>query len=617
MRISRTRLALAALLVSASIPALGQDSQRQRPESILPPGFGDTPAPIPAPAPTVAPPPSQGGAPRPRPVPTSTPSVNIGVPGTPVLPGPLPGATPTPGTPPAPTDFGAFVRADMPVYARRSLARVGVAGPAEGAMGPRAFGQADGRFLEALMRHVQPTFASRWVSIALRRALMARVDTPRGVNGVDFAAERAWLLARMGESVAARAMTQSVDSDRYTPKMYEAAMQAALATGDPGALCPMAEAGAKLARERGWVLARAMCAGLAGQPGRAQPMIAAARRSGLASGIDLLLAQKVAGTGTRGRQAVTIEWDGVPNLTAWRYGLATATQVDIPDALLGGAAPAVQGWRALSPMLAPHIRATVAELAAARGILSNAALVDLYGAIDAGDDQSLAEAGIARDLHAAYAGADRATRMDALRRLWNEPKTEEGRYARLVLTARAATHVPVDTDGADVDRLVAAMLSAGLDRAALRWQAKAARGGDAWAMLTIVDPARTTLSYSDVTAYAAKDDAEGVKRRMVFAGFAGLGRMAPSEVDRGASALGVPVGRQSAWSRALGRAALARQPGTVVLLCAAGLQTTRWHGVSPEALYHIVLALRAVGMENEARMVAIEAITRVSPRTER
>lgn len=513
---------------------------------------------------------------------------------------------------PAPTDFGAFVRADMPAYARRSLARVGAAGPAEGAMEPGAFGSADGRFLEGLMRRLKAPIASRWVSIALRRALLARVDTPRGLNGSDFAAERAWLLVRMGESVGARALAQAVDTEDYTPKMYQAMMQAALATGDPGALCGTVEGGAKQGRERGWVLARAMCAGLAGQSARAQPMIAAARRTGFAGGIDLLLAQKVAGTGARGRQAVTIEWDAVDHLSAWRYGLATATGVDIPDSLLVATTPAVQGWRALSPMLALPARARVAEPAAARGILSSAALVDLYGAIDAGDDDSIAEAGIARDLQAAYAGGDRATRMDALKRLWDEPRGEEARYARLVLTAHAATRLPTDTRDADIDRLVAAMLSAGLDRAALRWRGLAPRGSDAWAMLALADPVFASYTYGGVSGYAGKDDPEGLKRRMLFAGLAGLGRMPVGDVERGASALGVPVGHETSWSRAIDRAALARQPGTVVLLAAVAMQTTRWHGVSPEALYRIVLALRAVGMENEARMIAVEAVARVA-----
>lgn len=608
MRISSTRAVVAVLLASVAIPALGQDSRGASPESILPPGFGDTPAP--APSPRAAPPPPTAPATPRSPVSVTPRPLDPDVPVATALP--LPGATPTPGALPAATDFAAYVQADMPDYARRSLGLVGVAGPAEGAMAPDAFGTADGRFLEGLMRRLKAPIASRWVSIALRRALLARVDTPRGVNGSDFAAERAWLLVRMGESVGARALVQAVDNDRYTPKMYQAAMQAALATGDPAALCPTVEAGAKQGLERGWVLARAMCAGLAGQPGRAQPMIAAARKSGLAGGIDLLLAQKVAGTGARGRQAVTIEWDNVEMLSAWRYGLATATAVDIPDALLNGAAPAVQGWRALSPALALPARARVAELAAARGILSNAALVDLYAAIDAGDDDSIAEAGIARDLQAAYAGPDRATRREALRRLWDEPRAEEAYYGRLVLTARAATHLPTDTKDADVDRLVATMLSAGLDRAALRWRGLAPRGGDAWAMLALADPAFASYSYGDVGSYAGKDDPDGLKERMLFAGLAGLSRMPVAEVERAASSLGVPIGRESSWTRAIGRAAQAHQPGTVVLLAATAMQTRRWRGVAPEALYHIMLALRAVGMQNEARMIAVEALTRVA-----
>ena len=300
------------------------------------------------------------------------------------------------------------------------------------------------------MRRLDAPVASRWLSIALRRALMAKVHTPQGVNGADFAAERAWLLLRMGESVAARAVVQSVDTEDYTPKLYQIAMQAALATGDPAELCPLADAAVTVSPERGWVLAQAMCAGLAGQPAKAQQLITAARKTGVAGGVDLLLAQKVAGAGSQGRQAVTIEWDGVDRLTAWRYGLATATGVAIPDNLLATVQSNVQSWRAQSPVLEPRSRAGAADQAAVRGVLSNAALVDLYGAIDAGDDQSTAENGTARDLRTAYTGADWPTRLDALKQLWDEPATPDGRFARLILTARAAARVPVDVEQPDM-----------------------------------------------------------------------------------------------------------------------------------------------------------------------
>lgn len=607
MRISRSKVALAALAAALAIPALGQD----KPESILPPGFGDpTPAPS-APRPRAAQPirPDAVASPvAPRP---AAPVLAPVLPDAPdAAPAPLDAPTPT-ATPPAATDFSAFVRADMPAYARRSLDRVGVAGPAQGAMGPDAFGRADGRYLETLMRRLAPPVASRWVSIALRRALLARVDTPSAVNGADFAAERAWLLVRMGESVGARAMVQAVDTEDYTPKMFVAVMQAALAAGDPAALCPAVEAGANLGAERGWILARAMCAGLSGMPAKVQPLLAQARRTRLAGGVDLLLAQKVAGAGQSGRQAVTIEWDDVSQLTSWRYGLAMASGVEIPATLLATGTPAVDGWRALAPTLAPNVRAAAAELAAARGILSSAALIDLYSAIDAGDDQSIAEAGIARDLRAAYDANDVAARADALKRLWDEPKTAEGRYARLVLTAGAAARIPQTLEKPDVDRIVASILSAGLDPRAQRWRDKASRGSDAWAMLMLTDPAEPVESYDSVGAYAGANDSDGRKQRMFFAGLAGLGRMSASEVERGARTLGVRVGHEDSWTRAIGKAALDHEPGTVALLSAVGMQTRLWRGVSPEALYHIVLALRAAGLPGEAKLVAVEAMSRL------
>jgi hypothetical protein len=481
----------------------------------------------------------------------------------------------------------------MPSYARRSLSRVGVAGPTEGAMAPDAFGRADGRYLETLMRRLRPPLASRWLSIALRRALMARVDTPRGVNGADFAAERSWLLVRMGESVAARAMAQAVDTEDYTPKMFEAAMQAALASGDPAALCPAAEDGAALGRERGWVLARAICAGLSGTAAKAQPMLAAARKSRIAGGVDLLLAQKVIGNGGRARQAVTIEWDSVPYLTAWRFGLATATGVEIPESLLESSSPAVQGWRALSPSLAPGVRAAAADIAAARGILSSAALVDLYAAIDAGDDQPSTPAGVARNLRTAYEGTDADARADALGKVWDQPKDDEARYSRLVLTASAAARIPTSLAKPDTDRLIAAMLSAGYDTQALRWGGKAERGSDGWAMLTLADPAGAVIGYGEVSAYAGAKDADGLKRRMFFAALAGLGRLSAADVTQGAEALNVPVSRADSWTRAIAKAALDNEPGTVVLLAATGMQSRSWRGIPPEALYHVCAAWSA------------------------
>jgi hypothetical protein len=576
---AKAGLALAALVAGAA--AVAQD---RSPESILPPGF-DQPA-TPAPAPSSAPAPTTAA-----PAPSATAA----------LPGGVPSPTPSPSPSASPTMSAAELAAyEMPAFARRSLDRVGAAD----AFSPQAFGDANGRWLELLMRRTAAPLPSRWLSITLRRMLVSAVDTPAGVNGADFAAERAWLLLRMGESVAARALVEGVDLDNATPKLSQVWMQAMLATGDPGGLCPMAPIALSREPERGWIMARAMCAALGGPAGSARSLFAQARRRRIANGVDLALVQKVMGAGANSGQAATVEWEPVGELTAWRWGLATATGETVPDTLYATAGPQLSGWRAQAPAIALADRVAPAERAATLGVLSSAALVDLFSAANDLDDTPSGVAAVANDLRTAFMGGDVGARKAALETLWNG-----GGYARLILTAAAAARLPVDRDDVDADRLVAAMLAAGLDRPAMRWAGAVPEGGDAWAMLRLADPEGGRVGYGSVTGYAAKENAER-KRRLFFAGLAGLGRLSPDDVERGAGALDVKIGARNGWTRAIDRAASTGQPGTVVLLAAIGMQTPAWSGVPAEALFHIVAALRAVGMDGEARMIAAEAIAR-------
>jgi hypothetical protein len=352
-------------------------------------------------------------------------------------------------------------------------------------------------------------------------------------------------------------------------------------------------------------MAQAMCASLAGENARANALLKAGRRRNVATGVDLLLTQKVIGAASGGG-AVTIEWPGVDRLTVWRFGLASATGAAIPDDLYATAGRQATYWRALSPAVPLTERVRAAEAAAGQGVLSNLALVDLYGAIDEADDAPAAASAAAQDLRVAYTGATNDARLAALRQLWGARPD----HARLVLTARAAVRIRPAADHPDEDRIVASLLSAGLDRTAVRWRGKVSEGGDAWAMLVLTDPDLSErLSYSTLAGYAGTGDAR-LKQRMLFAGLAGLGRLAPDDVERAAQALEVRIGAENSWTRALDRAARANQPGTVALLAAVGMQTATWRGVPPEVLYRVVGALRAVGLGGEARMIAAEAIAR-------
>ncbi|MFD1034417.1 hypothetical protein ACFQ15_07115 [Sphingomonas hankookensis] len=592
----RLRIGIAAAaLIAIGVPAIGQDV----PESLLPPGFGDAPAPAPTPTPRPTAAAPAGG-------PNFAPSAPIVQP-IPGVPGPASTPTPTASATPVAISPEALRQYELPDYARRSTASIGIAGQG-GAFGSDAFGSSDGPWLQRIMRSLDAPVASRWVSIGLRRALVSDVATPGGVDGADYAAERAWLLVRMGEAPSARALVQSVDIENYTPKLFQIAMQAMLATGDPGGLCPLVTPAMAQSNERGWRLANAICLGLSGKAREAGRIVDQARRAAPGGGaIDVALAEKLVGKGSAGRREATIEWDGIDRLTAWRYGMAAASATPVPAGLFGGVGPQVRYWHATAPQFAPGVRLADADLAAAQGVVSSEALVDLYAQLGSDEDATSTQTALATDLRTAFTGRD-TDRLTMLRQFWEPAITTPLGYARRVLTARAAAMIaPVVDHAGDADQLIASMLSAGLDLPALRWRGIVPVGSDGWAMLAVADPMGRSVAAGAVSDYAGQNARKG---QLLFAALAGLGRLPRDQVQGMARELNVAIGARNPWTDAIDRAGVNGEGGTVLLLAATGMQTRDWRGVPAEALFHTVAALRAAGREGEARMIAAEALVR-------
>lgn len=592
----RTKLLLLAgvAAVGAAIPAASQ----QAPESLLPPGFED-PATNPQ-----QPLPEQ---PQQEPGEGEQPST---------------GARPTIETQTQITDATAEdleellanlpPPVEIPQSARRPVEVVGTLGPENWGLGADAWGNANGRFLSTLMRRLDAPLPSRWTSILLRRALLTRAPAPSYVHPVDWVAERAWLLLRMGEADAARMLVQAVDVDRFTPKMFSVAVQTGLATADPAALCPLVGPGRKTSDEAVWPLSEAICAGLEGEPSRASALIDQARRRGRGRGVDLLLAEKVIGAGTNSRRAVTIQWEEVDQLNAWRFGLAAATGMEIPERLMNGAGRHVLAWQARAPMIPIEQRVDAAQAAAVLGVFSNASLVEMHSLLADTADVTEINQSVGGRLRRAYAARDVDARINAIRDLWSEAENPHDRYARQILTAVAASRIPPSEDHVDhVPALLASMFSAGMDREAARWSdvvsgMNGSAGDQAWALLAVGAPRPMV----DISA-GRIDRLDGPKARMLFAALAGLGRIDEGSQTGLARRLEVPIGRENSWTRMLDAAAQRRQPGTVALLSAVAMQTPDWRGVPPDHLYRIVRALRQVGLEYEARMIAVEALSRL------
>ena len=507
---------------------------------------------------------------------------------------------------------------EYPARARRDPWSVGSLQPEAIGLSGQPWGVASGAFLSTLMRRMETPIASRWAHIGLRDALLMQARAPRYVHPVDWVAERAWLLLRMGEADAARMLVAGVDTDRFTPKMTQVAVQAALANADPPALCSIED---RIRRDEPKVsaLVHAMCSSLSGEPESAAAQIDDARRRGRIGGIDLTLAEKVVGAGANTGRAVTIEWEPVETLTAWRFGLATATGMTPPDRLMKSASPRLRAFQARAPLLSPQQRLDSAMVAAGLGVFSSQSMVDFYSLIyDATDPRDLT-ATDAWKLRQAFVGKDRRARLEAISGLIAGQKDALPREAMRASVARAATLIAPDGDvEGDAPELISAMLAAGYDREAARWIG-AVRGmsddnGDrCWAMLALAAPDVRGLdfSYGRISSFISRDRSRGkVRSAMLVSGLAGLGRIS----DRVADALNrrneLGLGRRTSWTRMIDAAAGRGQGGTVLVLTGTGFQTPSFDRLPAAHMYHAISALRRTGQSFTARMIAAEALSR-------
>jgi hypothetical protein len=505
---------------------------------------------------------------------------------------------------------------EYPGWARRDPWTVGVLDPAREGLGSAPWGNANGAFLSTLMRRMDTPLASRWAHIALRDALLAKDHAPSSVNPVDWVAERAWLLLRMGEADAARMLVAGVDTDRFTPKMTQVAVQSALASADPPALCPIQD-GIRKYDGRVRALVQAMCSSLAGEPESASSQIDDARRFGRIGGIDLALAQKVVGAGADTGQAATIEWDPVDNLTSWRFGLATATGMVPPDRLMKAASPQLRAFQARAPLLTAQQRLDSAFVALGLGVFSSQTMVDLYSSIYDSTDPGDLPSTDAWQLRQAFVAKDQDARMDAIRKLLATGKDGYRKEAARAAVARAATLIEPNADlQKDAPDLISAMLAAGYDRAAARWERACARMDDepadrCWAMLALATPGNVDVSAGRIQAFIRRDQSKDKMRSaLLVAGLAGLGRISTDAANSINRRYGLGLGRITSWTKMIDSAAGRGQAATVLLLTGTGFQTATFDQLPSAHMYHAISGLKRTGQDFSARMIAAEALSR-------
>jgi hypothetical protein len=589
MRLVFSGLAAAAWLISS--PALAQET----PKSLLPDVFGAPPA---QPAAEPAPAPATGEEAAPA----------------------ADGASPVPPPSDLPPALPASAAPDPFATAPDRVRNIDVAGPLPsrlGGYGANAFAGSNGAFLTALLNQTRAPFAARWVHIVARRALLSRVPTPAGVRPADWIAARARLLVAMGEADGAKLLVDDVPIDRYTVALYGVASDAHLAAADVPALCPLAATGRSIAKTPFWDLAVAVCAGIEGDDITSATYFDRVRASNKVASIDVVLSERVTSVASGEGRAANVEWQDNDQLTPLRFGFASAAGVAIPDALTAALPSRIAGWIMRAPNVSEATRGRAAPIAAAAGIVSARELAAL-AAIDTATDGGTPD-GLAEQLRVAFAGRSSRERIDAMQAVWAAASSRSMRYGRYVQTAEAAARIPPSsTYAADCDELVKSMLSAGLVRPALAWWPVLKTADErarmaVWPLLAIADPGNRIAATPEqaqrwYSAIRSEDRSAKRKAALFAAVMRGLGKGNAASWNGFARSHDVePV--DNSYTRALAAAAKARRKGEVALLGAVGMQSA-WAGVAPGLLEAILRAYRRVGLNAEARMLGVEALTR-------
>lgn len=447
----------------------------------------------------------------------------------------------------------------------------------------------------------------------------------------SFVALRAEKLMALGRSNAAANLARAVPQREEHETLSRVLLDAALLDYNNAGACQIVRRQIGKATTPYWQKALIFCQQLAGEHDRAQ------------LGLSLLREQRADDDPLFVRLVNALDGDKRPitdvaKPTPLHLAMLRAAKQQIPATAIEGASAGALRMIAQSPNTTLDIRLAAAEQAEAYGALSTEALIQIFEAVPFTPEE-LANAGPLVEkaprgrAHAALyraikAQTSEAARLDALSAGWDLARA---RGLHLAATRSLLPLVREMTPTSDLaPHAVAAgriLLINGFADDARKWYeaARAARAssqptGDSdvllWPLLRLAGadiPAPDMNALAAWRAVQAKIDAERMPTRtaVLTALLEGLGdatdgSLAALLLAGDVTATPTSLPHPALW---LGRdgAASAGRVGETALFVLASLGSDGTAGAAPQTLIALVQALRAVGLEKDARALALEA----------
>lgn len=509
---------------------------------------------------------------------------------------------------------------------------VGLLDESQGGFGVNLWEGTDRALVERLLPGLPPVVRSRFERDLMVRLLLSRATAPKGKsNGKGLLALRIERLSALGDMKSAVGLLRVSLGGVENEQLARAEIEGLFFQNDNSGAC--AKVRGLIGRHKGlyWQQANAFCLALAGEHAKSAMIADVLRERETDVGPEFFaLVDALAGD-----KGARVESLNKPN--GLHISMMRAANLKLPADIVQSHRPAVLRAVALSPNAALEIRLDAAERAMMIGALSPRELGELYRAVRFAPKQldiPVAAAakiwgpmGRALLLRDAESRRQPTATAEALRQIWELGREKGGRDILL----RASLPVLRSIDPAPelvwfAKDAASGLFLAGEIERAMAWYALAEQQSDAnveakaatialWPLVMLVDHDTDKWDMERLNAWwdlLKSNSVDVAKSRalMMFSLFESLGRSISPEMW--ASLVGVtPVVNgdtpDAAMRFALRHASESKRVGETVLMSLLTLGDKSIADANPLTITTVITALRRVGLEAEARALALEA----------
>jgi len=509
---------------------------------------------------------------------------------------------------------------------------IGLLDESQGGFGVNLWQGTDRALVERLLPGLPPVVRSRFVRDLTVRLLLSRATVPKGESaGIGLLALRVDRLAAVGDMKSAVRLLRLSSGGVENEQLGRAEIEGLYFQNDNSGAC--AKVRGLIGRHKGlyWQQANAFCLALSGEHAKSAMIADILREREIDVGPEFFsLVDALAGD-----KDALVESLNKPN--GLNLSMMRAANLKLPADIIQSRRPAVLRAVALSPNASLEIRIDAAEQAMLIGTLSPRELGEIYGAMQFTSEQLSNPVAAASDnwgpmgrallLRNAESRRQPTAIAEALRQSWELSRERDGRDIML----RAS--LPVLRSMNPSPELVwfakdaaSTLFFAGDIQRALAWyviaQQQSEENDEAraatialWPLVMLVDegdgnwdPERLKIWLELLQSNSG--DVAKTRALMLISLFDALGRQIVPEIWTGLVDVtpSVYVDIPDAALRfALRHASEADRVGETVLMSLLALGDKSIAGAAPLTITTVIAALRRVGLETEARALALEA----------